>query len=342
MNFDSKLAQCQALVNAALECGGPRTSQEFLAEAVPNGVAAASNQPSRTTDDPRAAPAPSDRLTRATQYALSGGKRLRPYIVFSVAEMLARESRGFLDVACAVECVHTSSLIFDDLPCMDDSSTRRGKPSLHCKFDEATAILTAVSLLSRGFAHLVQNTAALGLPAEVTNRALTCLAQTVGARGMAAGQMTELLENATTDLKTVEVVNDRKTSSLFVASAHIPAILAGASGEDTRAVASYAHDLGLAYQITDDILDYPTREHNATGAETPEEPSAHQHGGSNPLNPHAAGRDSRWTIPALLGMDKARKKAGEHIVAAIAFLEGYGESAKPLRLLASYVLSRVE
>ena len=93
MDFDSKLAQYQALVNAALESGAPRSCQESPAGALPDGVAAASSQPSRT-DDPRAAPAPSDRLTRATQYALSGGKRLRPYIVFSVAEMLGREARG--------------------------------------------------------------------------------------------------------------------------------------------------------------------------------------------------------------------------------------------------------
>jgi geranylgeranyl pyrophosphate synthase len=125
---------------------------------------------------------------------------------------------------------------------------------------------------------------------------------------MVAGQMTELLASAA-DLKTIEVVHDRKTSSLFVASGQVPAILAGAAEQDMHAVGFYAHHLGLAYQIADDISDAP-----APG-----------------LN-----------VAALLGVDEAAKKAHEHIQAAIAFLEEYGESACPLRQLAAYVLSRIE
>ncbi len=341
MDFDSRLAQWQALVNGALERSAPRTCQEFVAQAVPDGPVAAFKQSSRT-DQPQAGLAPSGRLAPAIQYALSGGKRLRPYIVFSVAEMLGHEARGFLDAACAVECIHTSSLIFDDLPCMDDCRTRRGKPSLHCKFDEATAVLTAVSVLSRGFAHLGENAAALGLASSVTNRALTCLARTVGPCGMAAGQMAELSANASTDLKTIEVANDLKTSSLFVASAQVPAVLAEASERDIHAVGSYAHDLGLAYQITDDILDYPTRGHQSSSDPIADASNKIARKRSDTGRPSLQYAHPGQTVATLLGIDDAAKKARDHISAALAFLDGYGEPAEPLRQLAHYVLSRTD
>ena len=301
MDFDSRLAQSQALVNPALEQRGPNVGAGLVSAR----YKATGQKGSRFTSD-----AP-DCLALATEYALSGGKRLRPYVVFSVAEMLGRDPHEFMGAACAVECIHTSSLILDDLPCMDDSPTRRGRPSLHCEFGEAMAILTAVSLLSRGFAHVGENAAALGSSSDVTERALTCLAQTVGTNGMASGQMAELLASAPTDLYTLEHVNDRKTSLLFVASAELPAILAGAGEQDEQAVGGYAHDLGLAYQITDDILDVPTAD-------------AH-----------------KKTIATLLGREQAAAKAGAHIDAALAAIRTYGESAEALRLLGDYVLARV-
>ena len=314
MDFDSRLARCQSLVDAALERGAP----------APSNLAC-------RTDAAQAGPAPSDRLSLAVKYALSGGKRLRPYIVFSVAEMLGREPRSFLDTACAVEFVHTSSLILDDLPCMDDSRTRRGRPSLHCEFDEATAILAAVSLLSRGFASLAENASALCLSSNVTNRAITCLAETVGASGMVAGQMAELLASAA-DLKTIEVVHDRKTSSLFVASGQVPAILAGAAEQDEHAIGCYAHHLGLAYQIADDISDAPAP--GPCGSCACED--------SDDDSPGRRERHRGVNVALLLGVDEAAKRAHEHIQAAIAFLEEYDESACPLRQLAAYVLSRIE
>lgn len=355
MDFDSSLARCQSLVDAALERGAPTPSnrrgaacralniysvpsEEGGASAAPTAVASApadrfsvtSEEGGTSTGPTSVASAPSDRLSLAVEYALSGGKRLRPYIVFSVAEMLGREARSFLDAACAVEFVHTSSLILDDLPCMDDSWTRRGRASLHCEFDEATAILAAVSLLSRGFASLAENASALGLSSRVTNRAMTCLAETVGASGMVAGQMAELLASAA-DLKTIEVVHDRKTGSLFVASGQVPAILAGASEQDMHAIGCYAHHLGLAYQIADDISDAP-----ATG---PCGGAACEH--SKEASTGRREHHSGLNVASLLGLDEAARRAHEHIQTALAFLEGYGESACPLRQLAAYVLSRI-
>ena len=332
MDFDSRLARCQSLVNAALEhCAPPPSDRRGAACSAPNTYSVTSEEGGASTAPTSVAPAPPDRLSLAVKYALSGGKRLRPYIVFSVAEMLGREPQSFLDAACAVEFVHTSSLILDDLPCMDDSRIRRGRPSLHREFDEATAILAAVSLLSRGFASLAENASALRLSSDVTNRAMTCLAETVGASGMVAGQMAELLASAA-DLKTIEVVHDRKTSSLFVASGQVPAILAGAAEQDIHAIGGYGHHLGLAYQIADDISDAPVPGPRGSSAcEDSDEPS---HGRPE--------RHRGVNVATLLGLDEAARRAHEHIQAAIAFLEEYGDSACPLRQLAGYVLSRID
>ncbi|MBN1593406.1 MAG: polyprenyl synthetase family protein [Candidatus Coatesbacteria bacterium] len=298
MDFDARLANCQSIVDIALR------------------------RPRRAAAADCASCAP-DCLAVATEYALDGGKRLRPYVVFAVAELLRRDPLDFIEAACSVECIHTSSLILDDLPCMDNSDTRRGKPSLHSEFGEAMAILTAVSLLSRGFEHLAKNAADLGLSSKATGRALKCLAHKVGENGMASGQMAELLSGAPTDLRSMELVNDRKTGLLFVASAEIPAILAGATEADIEAVGRYAHELGQAYQITDDILDLPTKK------------AASDHPDSGP-------KHEKRTIATLLGPEKAAQKAHAHIDAALDVIKTYGAPAEALRLLCDYVLGRVK
>ncbi len=328
MDFDSKLAWCQALVNEALERGSPNVGAGLVS----------ARYKATGQKDGRFTPGAPDCLSLSTEYALSGGKRLRPCIVFCVAEMLGREAREFLDAACAVECIHTSSLVLDDLPCMDDSSTRRRRPSLHRKFDEPTAILAAVSLLSRGFAYLSANVASLGSAAGVANRVLKLLAETVGPTGMAAGQLTELSGDRAGDLKTMGYVNEHKTGQLFAASAQLPAILAGASEQDVNALRGYARNLGLAYQITDDILDEPARVHSDPGGTELETSSAGVPTSSLPDPSHLA---PRQTIATLLGADGAARIAREHIIKAVSFLDRDEPKAEPLRQLAGYVISRL-
>ncbi|HUT04098.1 MAG TPA: polyprenyl synthetase family protein [bacterium] len=335
MDFDSKLAWCQALVNEALNRGSPPRGMTKPATVETGEVPPKPHTAAYTAEAFQRA-APTDRLKLAIQYALIGGKRLRPCIVFCVAEMLGRKAREFLDTACAVECIHTSSLILDDLPCMDDSSTRRKKLSLHRKFDEPTAILAAVSLLSHGFAYLSANVASLGSAAGVADRVFTLLAETVGPTGMAAGQVTELSADRAWDLNTLEYVNEHKTGQLFAASAQLPAILAGASEQDVNALSGYAHNLGLAYQISDDILDGPARVYSDLGGAELESAGMPSSFLSDPshLSP-------RQTIATLLGADEAARIASKHITKGVSFLDRYKASAEPLRQLAGYVISRI-
>ncbi|MCD6327919.1 polyprenyl synthetase family protein, partial [bacterium] len=161
MGYFKELQDCRAIVNSALDLhvirGGHQAGDGFPDEGfqpVPGGAGLIAPGPSGQ-DNPLGNN--SERLLKAQEYALSGGKRLRPCLLFFVAAMLGRDPMKFIRAACAVECVHASSLILDDLPCMDNSQTRREKPSLHSEFDEATAILVAVSLLTRGFALLSEN-----------------------------------------------------------------------------------------------------------------------------------------------------------------------------------------
>ncbi|RLC46648.1 MAG: hypothetical protein DRH70_05035 [Candidatus Coatesbacteria bacterium] len=337
MDFLSKLAWCQALVNEALDRADP---QHGLTERTPVEAKGLSTRPQTAIYKAESLQqaAPSDRLRLAIQYALVGGKRLRPCIVFCVAELLGRKAREFLDAACAVECIHTSSLIFDDLPSMDDSSTRRKRPSLHRKFDEPTAILAAVSLLTRGFAYLSANVAALGSSAGVANRVLNLLAETVGPAGMAAGQVTELSADLAWDLRTMEYVNEHKTGQLFAASAQLPAILAGASEQNINALEGYGRNLGLAYQITDDIFDAPARVHSDPGGSQLEASGASLPPSPRPDPPPTT---SSQTITTLLGAGEAARIARRHITKALSLLDQYNASAEPLRQLAGYVISRI-
>ncbi len=194
-------------------------------------------------------------LYDAMNYSLlSGGKRLRPILTLAVCDMCGGDLSTALPFACAVEMVHTYSLIHDDLPCMDDDDLRRGRPSNHKVYGEATAVLAGDALLTGAFETIAEH--GTPLTAERALQVLTCLSKAAGARGMVGGQVLDMAgEGHALALSEVEELQKFKTGALISAAAEIGCIVAGGGEEECSAVSRYARNLGLAFQIQDDILD---------------------------------------------------------------------------------------
>jgi len=280
---------------------GSRTIGDALAAAVP----------------PLGSPPPS--LHEGMRYTLLlPGKRLRGILVLASCELLKGRADDALPLACAVEMVHASSLILDDLPSMDDATLRRGKPTLHAVVGEANAILAAVSLLNTAFAS-VQEASALKDRARV--RATARLAEAIGAAGLIGGQVADLeATGQKLDLDALEYIHSHKTGALFIAAAELGAIAAGGRARDVEALRRYAKNLGLAFQITDDLLDYSG-------------------------NPGTTGKDAgldrdRTTFVNLCGIDGARRLADELIGASLAALAPFGRRAEILAGVADRVRDR--
>ena len=193
-------------------------------------------------------------LTDAMAYSLlAGGKRLRPLLTVLAARSLGADPALALDPACAVEMIHTASLILDDLPCMDNALVRRGRPANHCVFGEDVASLAAVSLMSEAFGVLAR---APGLSAENRCQIVALLADAIGSGGLAGGQVSDLSGAAAgADRASLERLAVQKTGTLFVAAAQIGACIAGAGAAAQHALDRYARHAGLAFQICDDLLD---------------------------------------------------------------------------------------
>ncbi len=198
---------------------------------------------------------PEAQLMRAMRYAaLATGKRLRPFFVLALGEMLDCSEKSLLRTAAALECVHTYSLIHDDLPCMDDDDLRRGQPTVHKKFDEATAVLAGDALLTLAFEIL--SSPETHSDANIRCRLIQKLALASGAQGMVAGQMIDMLAgDIRQDLNAITRMQRLKTGALISYSGESVCILAGASESERSAITGFTHDLGLAYQISDDLLD---------------------------------------------------------------------------------------
>jgi farnesyl diphosphate synthase len=262
------------------------------------------------------------RLYEAMRYAcLGGGKRLRAFLVMQAAALFHVAPRAADRVAAAVEMLHAYSLVHDDLPAMDDDDLRRGKPSCHKAFDEATAILAGDALQARAFEVLAE-------PDTHPDPAVRCelissLGQAAGARGMAGGQMIDLLAEAHT-LTEPEVTRLQmlKTARLMTWCCEAGAILGKAPASLRHALAGYGRDLGLAFQIADDILD-------ETG--TPEEI------GKTPKKDAAAGKA---TLVSLLGLERARSQARMLAEQAVGHLDPFGPPADMLRDLVGFVVTR--
>jgi geranylgeranyl diphosphate synthase type II len=252
------------------------------------------------------------------QSLFAPAKRLRPILSLLVAEVLRGDTEQVLPPACAIEMVHTASLILDDLPCMDDAATRRGRPACHIAHGEATAILAAFALQNRAFAILAEGWAG-GPGAETRAAVARALSHAVGLEGMIAGQAQDLAgTDRIIDFPTLEFIHSRKTGALFTAAAALGALAARPA--ERAAIISYAKNLGLAFQIVDDLIDVSGAE-----AETGKD----------------VGKDlKKTTFVSFSGVEGARDLAGELIAAAQEALAGLGPRAQPLRDLARYVVTR--
>ena len=262
------------------------------------------------------------RVYEAMRYAALGpGKRLRPFLVLASARLFGINQQCALQVAAAVEMVHAYSLVHDDLPAMDDSALRRGRPTCHKEFDEATAVLAGDGLLTMAFEMLAH-------PDTHADPAVRCelvaaLAAAAGAAGMVGGQMIDLIaERRALDIGAVTRLQQMKTGALIAFSCESGAILGKAPAPARTALRGYAHDLGLAFQIADDLLDV-----EGSAAET-----------GKPVGADAAA--GKATFVSILGSERARGQAELLIGQAVTHLDLFGGRAELLREAARYVISR--
>lgn len=265
---------------------------------------------------------PEARVIEAMRYAaLGGGKRVRPFLLTQSASLFGvSESRAYR-AACALEMVHCYSLVHDDLPAMDDDDLRRGRPTVHKEFDEATAILAGDALLTKAFEVLSDP----DTHENATVRADLCLAlaKASGDHGMVGGQMLDLVaEQSSLDIPEITRLQRMKTGALIAVACDMGAMMGRASGNARQALHHYAHDIGLAFQIADDLLDVegdPSEVGKRTGKD------------------EAAGKA---TFVSLLGVERARDQA--HLLAeqAAAHLEIFEEKGQHLRELANFIVTR--
>jgi farnesyl diphosphate synthase len=267
-------------------------------------------------DDPRA------ELYQAMRHAaIGGGKRLRPLLVFATAGLFGVDRECTARTACAIEAVHVYSLIHDDLPSMDDDDMRRGKPTVHRAFSEATAVLAGDSLHALGFEWLADP--ATHPDPHVRAELVLELARAAGPSGMAGGQAMDLkAEIETFDLNTVTRLQAMKTGALISCAVEMGAILGRVAPEGRTGLRGYARDIGLAFQISDDLLDVEGDEEKA---------------GKKLRKDEGAGKE---TFVSLLGVDRARGQARMLVDQAIDHLRTYGQEADLLRSIARYVLER--
>jgi farnesyl diphosphate synthase len=265
---------------------------------------------------------PRSRLVEAMRYAaIGGGKRLRPLLLTATAEMYGVDRDTAVRVGCAVEAIHVYSLIHDDLPCMDDDDTRHGKPTIHHAFDEATAVLAGDALHDMAF-EILSDVATSGDP-FTRIELVSALANASGAQGMAGGQMMDMVaEDEPFDLPTVTRLQQLKTGALLAVSIEMGAILGKVPPEGRTHLRGFARDIGLAFQIADDLLDYEGDEAAAGKALRKDSEAGKQ------------------TFVSLLGPERARSQARMLLDQAVAHLAQHGAEAELLRALARYIVER--
>ena len=290
-----------------------------LARAMSDAAAAVDAQLDRLLLTPDG---PESRVYDAMRYSsLGSGKRLRPFLVMQSSRLFMVAEICALRTAAAVEMIHCYSLIHDDLPAMDNSDLRRGRPSCHKQFDEATAILAGDGLLTRAFGVLAADNTHSD-PA-VRCELVQALAEAAGPRGMVGGQMIDLIAETTAlDIGAITRLQRMKTGDILAFSAQAGAILGKAPTQMRDALRGYGHDLGLAFQIADDLLDV-----EGTEAEVGK----------------SVGRDAeagKATFVSILGVERARSQASHLADQAIAHLEPFGDKADYLRAVARFVVER--
>ncbi|MGI6175615.1 MAG: polyprenyl synthetase family protein [Christensenellales bacterium] len=255
-------------------------------------------------------------LGDAMRYSLlSGGKRLRPVLCLAANEMAGGEIEEALGIACGIEMIHAYSLIHDDLPAMDDDELRRGKPTCHVVFGEAMAILAGDGLLNTAFEHMCVH--AMGYPKNIKKhlQAILCVARYAGIKGMVAGQCLDLeAEGRQVDEKELLAIHSHKTGALITAPLQAGLILAGAREDELSAIKEYGENLGLCFQIMDDVLDV-VGDVEKLGKSTGKDDAAH-----------------KMTFPKLYGLEKSREMALACAQkAAKALLDAFGDRAEFLR-----------
>jgi farnesyl diphosphate synthase len=293
-DFQTRLAECADRVTVALDALLPR------------------------------ADGPEKPLISAMRYAALGpGKRMRPLLTIECGRLVGADERGLLRAACAVECIHAYSLIHDDLPCMDNDDLRRGRPTVHRAYDEATAVLAGDALQAQAFELLSEPETSPdpGARAELVRR----LALAAGARGMAGGQMLDMAIEAGSEQAEIALITRcqrLKTGALIAYCAEAGAILADAAKDARKALDGFAHDLGLCYQIVDDLLD-AVGDESLTGKRTRKD----------------AGQ-GKANFVTFLGVDGARDRAARLAQQAKDHLDLFGADAHALHQTVDYVLDR--
>ena len=264
-----------------------------------------------------------DGLSQAMNYSLmAGGKRLRPILCMAGAELAGAAPESVLPTACALELIHTYSLIHDDLPAMDNDELRRGLPTCHIKFGEALALLAGDGLLTEAF-DLIAAQAQTHDPARVL-KVVSLIARASGVRGMVGGQAADLRAEGLSGLgvSDIEFIHTRKTGALITVSLISGAVLGGAGEEDLAAIKGFGQRIGAAFQIADDILDIE---------------------GDTEILGKPVGSDQargKATYPSVAGMEASREKAKTLIDEGLELLKIFGGRAEPLRSLALYIITR--
>ncbi len=271
----------------------------------------------KTSDKP-------DRILEAMTYSLmAGGKRIRPVLCVAAAEAAGGNPEDALPAACALEMVHTYSLIHDDLPAMDDDALRRGKPTCHMAFDEATAILAGDALLTLAFQTLASIELSNAEQAAIWLRVIQLISYAAGYCGMIQGQMLDITsEGRQLTLAELKSLHRLKTGALIEASISSGAVLGGLNSNKISMLESYAHNIGLAFQVTDDILNVE---------------------GDPEIMGKAVGTDklrNKSTYPSLLGLKKSKDFAGKLVENALQALESFDQKAEPLRAIAKFIVER--
>ena len=269
---------------------------------------------------------PSNSLHKAIRHSLlDGGKRIRPILSIAAFEAVGGKGDYILPFSCALEMIHTYSLIHDDLPAMDNDDYRRGKPTCHKMFGEAIGILAGDGLLTEAF-QLMTNRSSWGGPSSDKELILDVvheIAQAAGISGMVGGQVADIeSEGKEVDLPLLQYIHTHKTGAMILASIRVGARLGGAGEETLRAFTRYGEGIGLAFQITDDILNVEGKA-IALGKSTGTDLSR-----------------GKATYPSILGLEESKRRATELVQLAVESLKPYGPGAEPLREIARFIIAR--
>lgn len=263
-------------------------------------------------------------LHAAMRYSIfAGGKRIRPILVLAACEAVGGDVEDVMPTACAMEMIHTYSLIHDDLPAMDDDDYRRGRPTNHNVYGEAVAILAGDALLTEASV-LMSNPVYLKADPAAMLRVINEISCCAGSHGMVGGQVVDMESegNKEIDLATVQYIHTHKTGALIKAAVKAGAILGGGTEPELSALTRYGEAIGLAFQIADDILDIE--------------------GTTEDIGKDAGSDEARGkaTYPAVMGLADSKRRAAELVEMALASLEEFGDSAEPLREIARYIVVR--